>query len=63
MAKVRREQMQVREKGGKWRNTVFFDCFVAPEGRKVRLLKEAGAEPAGQRRDEELHAVVARRTF
>ena len=30
---------------------------------KSRLAKAAGAEPAGQRRDEKLHAVVARRTF
>ena len=39
---------------------------VAPEGRKVgslNLAKAAGAEPAGQMRDENLHAVVARSTF
>ena len=30
---------------------------------KSRLAKAAGAEPAGQRRDEKLHAVVARSTF
>ena len=39
MEKVRREKMQVREKVGKSRNTVFFQCFVAPEGRKVGSLK------------------------
>ena len=39
MEKVRREKMQVREKVGKSRNTVFFRCFVAPEGRKVGSLK------------------------
>ena len=33
------------------------------EGRKVGSLKPAGAEPAGQMRDEKLHAVVARSTF
>ena len=32
-------------------------------GSKSRLAKAAGAEPAGQMRDEKLHAVVARRTF
>ena len=32
-------------------------------GSKSRLAKAAGAEPAGQMRDEELHAVVARSTF
>ena len=37
--KVRREKMQAREKVGKSRNTVFFQCFVAPEGRKVGSLK------------------------
>ena len=33
-----REKMQVREKGGKSRNTVFFQC-VAPEGREEGSLK------------------------
>ena len=32
-------------------------------GSKSRLSKAAGAEPAGQMRDEKLHAVVARSTF
>ena len=32
-------------------------------GSKSRLPKAAGAEPAGQMRDEKLHAVVARSTF
>ena len=32
-------------------------------GSKSRLAKAAGAEPAGQRRDEKVHAVVARSTF
>ena len=59
MKKVRSEQMQVREKVAKSRNTVFFQCFVAPEG---RLAKAAGAEPAGQMRSEKLHAVMARST-
>ena len=62
--KVRREKMQVREKVGKSRNTVFFQCFVAQEDRKVgSLAKAAGAEVACQMRDEKLHAVVARGTF
>ena len=37
--KIRRKKMQVREKLGKSRNTVFFQWFVAPEGRKVGSLK------------------------
>ena len=32
-------------------------------GSKSRLAKAAGAEPAGQMRDEKVHAVVARNTF
>ena len=32
-------------------------------GSKTRLAKAAGAEPAGQVRDEKLHAVVARSRF
>ena len=32
-------------------------------GSKSRFAKAAGAEPAGQRRDEKLHAVAARSTF
>ena len=61
--KVRRKKMQVREKVGKSRNTVFFGGFVAPEGWKVGSLKAAGAETSKEMRDEKLHAVVARSTF
>ena len=39
MEKVRSEKMQVREKVEKSRNTVFFQCFVAPGYRKVGSLK------------------------
>ena len=42
--------MQMREKVAKLRNTVFFQWFEAPDGRKVGSLKAAGAEPAGQMR-------------
>ena len=37
--RVRRKKMQMREQVGKSRNTVFFQWFVAPEGRKVGSLK------------------------
>ena len=37
--KIRRKKMQVREKVGKSRNTVFVRGFVAPEGWKVGSLK------------------------
>ena len=50
--------MQVCEKVGKSRFTVFFQWFGAPEPAKA-----AGAEPAGQMRDEKLHAVLARSTL
>ena len=36
--KIRRKKMQMREKVGKSRNTVFFQWFVAPVGRKVGSL-------------------------
>ena len=63
MEKVRREKMQVREKVGKSRNTVFFPVFCGFGGSKSRLAKAAGAETSCQMRDEKLHAVVARSTF
>ena len=37
--RVRRKKMQMHEKVGKSRNTVFFQWFGAPEGRKVGSLK------------------------
>ena len=37
--RVRRKKIQMREKVGKSRNTVSFQWFVAPEGRKVGSLK------------------------
>ena len=52
----------MREKVGKSRNTVFFPMIWGSGGSKSRLAKAAGAEPAGQMRDEKLHAVVARST-
>ena len=61
--KIRRKKMQVREKVGKSRHTVFFPMIWGSGGSKSRLAKAAGAEPAGQMRDEKLHTVVARSTF
>ena len=60
--RARRKKIQVREKVGKSRNTVF-PMICGSGGSKSRLAKAAGAEPAGQMRDEKLHAVVARSTF
>ena len=55
--------MQVREKVGKSRFTVFFPMICASRGSKSNLAKAAGAEPSGQMRNENLHAAVARSTF
>ena len=60
---IKREKMQVREKVGRSRFTVFFPMICGSGGSKSNLAKAAGAEPAGQMRDEKLHAVVARSTF
>ena len=40
-----------------------FPMICGSGGSTSRLAKAAGAEPAGQMRDEKLHAVVARSTF
>ena len=61
--RVRRKKMEMREKVGKSKFTVFFPMICGSGGSKSWLAKAAGAEPAGQRRDEKLHAVVARSTF
>ena len=60
--RVRRKKMQVCEKVEKWRTTVFFQWFVAPEV-ESRLAKAAGAEPSGEMKDEKLHATAARSMF
>ena len=52
----------MREKVGKSRNTVFFEWFGAPEGRKVGSLKRRVRSQLA-RWDEKLHGVVARSTF
>ena len=60
--RVRRKKMQMREKVGKSRTTVFFQWFVAPEGGKVGSLKRRVRSQLA-RREMKLHAVVARSTF
>ena len=52
----------MREKVGKSQKTMF-SMICDSGGPKSRLAKAAGAEPAGQMKDENLHAVVARSTF
>ena len=47
--RVRRQKIQMREKVGKSRNTVFFQWFVAPEGRKVGSLKRRARSQLARR--------------
>ena len=66
--KSRREKSQKKEdadarKGRKVAKHCVFPMICGSGGSKSRLAKAAGAEPAGQMRDEKLHAVVARSTF
>ena len=79
MEKVRREKIRDGEdqrwrrgseerrcrcakKWGSPTHSVFPVC-CGSAGSKGRLAKAAGAEPAGQMKDEKLHTVVARSTF
>ena len=50
-------------KGRKVAKHCVFPMICGSGGSNSRLAKAAGAEPAGQMRDEKLHAVVARSTF
>ena len=50
-------------KGRKVGDSLCFPLICDSRGSKSNLAKAAGAEPAGQMRDEQLHAVVARSTF
>ena len=59
----KKKKMQMREKVGKSRNTVFFQWFVAPEGRKVGSLKRRVRSQLARWEMKKLHAVVARSTF
>ena len=50
-------------KGRKVAKHGVFPMICGSRGSQSRLAKAAGAEPAGQMRDEKLHAIVARSTF
>ena len=58
----KREDAGLR-KGRKVSKHCVFPVFCGSGGSKSRLAKAAGAEVAGQRREEKLHAVVAPSTF
>ena len=51
--------MQARERKESRKNIVFFPMFCGSGQSKSSLPKAAGAEPAGEMRDEKLHAIVA----
>ena len=59
----REERRPRRAKGRKVAKHCVFRMICGSGGSKSGLAKAAGAEPAGQMRDEKLHAVVAQSTF
>ena len=68
MEKIRKGDSQKREdagagKGRKVKKRSVLPMICASRGSKSRLAKAAGAEPAGQMKDEKLRTVVAQSTF
>ena len=63
MEKVRREQDAGARKGREVAIHCVFPMICGSGGSKSYLAKAAGAEPAGQMRDEKVRAVVARSNF
>ena len=66
--KIREEKDQKKEdagarKGRKVAKHCVFPMICGSRGSKSRLAKATGAEPAGQMRDEKLHAVLAQSAF
>ena len=66
--KIKKRKSQKIEDGGARKGRKVAKHYVFPMicgsgGSKTRLAKAEGAEPAGQMRNEKLHAVVARSTF
>ena len=61
--KSQKEEDPGARKGRKVAKHGVFPMICDSGGSKSRLAKAAGAEPAGQMRDEKLHAVVVRSTF
>ena len=66
--KIKKRKSQKKEdpgarKGRKVAKHSVFQMICGSRGSKSRFAKAAGAEPAGQMRDDKLHAVVARSTF
>ena len=64
--KIKKEKVSEERRSrcaGKVAKHCVFPMICGSGWSKSRLAKAAGAEPAGQMRDEKLHAVVARNTF
>ena len=61
--KIQKKEVPGVRKSRKVATRSVFSMICGSRGSKSRLAKGAGAEPAGQMRDEKLHAVVARSTF
>ena len=66
--KIKKRKSQKKEdpgarKGRKVAKYCVFPMICCSGGSKSRLAKAAGAEPSGQMRDEQIHAIVARSTF
>ena len=61
--KVRRREDAGARNGRKVAKHCVFPMFCGSGGSKSRLAKAAGAEVAGQMKDEKLHAVVERSAF
>ena len=61
--KSKRTEDTDARKGRKVAKHCVFPMICGSGGSKSRLAKAAGADPAGHRSDEKLHAVVARSTF
>ena len=59
----KKRKSQKKEDPGARKGRKVFPMICGSGGSKSRLTKAAGAEPAGQLRDEKLHAVVAPSTF
>ena len=61
--KSRKKEDPGARKGRKLAKHIVFPMIYGSGGSKSKLAKAAGAEPAGQMRDEKVHAVAARSTF
>ena len=57
--KIQKKEVPGARKSRKVATRSVFSMICGLRGSKSRLAKGAGAEPAGQLRDEKLHAVVA----